>query len=145
MNEQPYLTEQEIMTALLSGNGLGDEESYVRLDDSACFLRVWDDGTEESFPSALIFESNWNSVFYINKKIDDPLTSQELMLHLGGGGKAVKNDWDDRYIAFGADGNLNVYHMDGSLISELFHKNPITLRGWYRFISDGENQQAKTS
>jgi hypothetical protein len=132
MNEHPYLTEKEIMTTLLSGNGLGDSHSYVRLDDTACFLRVWEDGTEESFPPELIFESCWDSIHYINKESDDQLTSHELMLHLGGGGKAVKSNWDDRYIAFGTDGNLNVYHLDGSIISELFHKNPITLRGWYR-------------
>lgn len=136
MEDKTYLTEQEIMVALLSGNGLGDEHSYVRLDDIACFLRVWDDGTEEAFPSALVFDGMWTNVYYINKEFDDRLSPKEFMLHLGGGGKAIKEDWDDRYLALDEEGNMNIYGLDGSILEGFLSDRLISLSDWYRLKID---------
>lgn len=93
MEDEKYLTDQEIMIALLSGKGLGNKSSYVRLDDMAGFLRVWEDGTEESFPSELIFGGMWSSVYDIDTKDRDPSLEKylciprseiEMELHDGG-------------------------------------------------------------
>lgn len=131
------LSNEEIMVALLSGYGLGDDESFVRLDECASFLRVTNGEENEAFPSELIFENTWNTIYYgEDKEFSDCLSPKEFMLHIGGGGKAIKEDWDDRYLAFDEEGNLNIYSLDGDILEGLFVDRLISLGDWYRFKID---------